>query len=584
MNPIASEFLDRLKDAHRSSSGSLGRLSTWLEQKTLLHGKNFGYRGHEFQRAIIDAQEAVSVVTKPSQVGLSEVSSRYCLGFLATTPGTCAMYAGPTVRWVQTFVKSRMDPVIYESPTLSAMMRPASDSSSFKMIGSSQLHTAGLFGTTQVISIPVDLLLVDELSYCSEESFLSAESRLSHSRFVDESSGRRGLRRFFSTPLADDVGIAAWYNGSDRRKRLCRCRHCSEWFWPDWLENCVVQGFDKPFSDMVAADVISLERRGLVDTAKMICPHCKHDISKSDLGPDYREWVAERPDIKGYSGFYVDVFSVPDYHTPASIMRKLVSFGPDTAGFRNFTLGHPYSDSTNSVLQGIVENNTVVTPITPEQAAFSGVTGTLFGLDVGKTSWVVIAKVIDKKVHILWAESIKLVSPDGKDLVERVLYLLKAYKVIYGICDAYPYTPSIKEIVSRYPAVRAANFTQRDKALPMYVAKDDSQEIAVNRTKLLDYMVGRVNASEVLFPRIEETTLVEAHLRAIRKVDRIKESSGEKVSEWVSGGKDDHYAFATAYMMLAVEVIGDSFTSGFAMVPSLREANVGSKYRPSQAA
>lgn len=581
-NPIAHAFLQRLHDARASSKGSVHRLSEYLTKKTFLLGKPYSFKGHEYQQAICDCSESIVSTIKPSQVGLSELSARVALATLATTPGARVMYAGPSVKWIQHFVKSRIDSVIYESPHLRELMRAGSDSSSLKVIGTSQLHTAGLYQGHPVISIPVDTLVVDEVDFCSEESIRTAESRLSHSPFVDPVTGVRGLRRFFSTPTGEDVGISAWYGQSDKRKRLCRCKSCKKWFWPGELNLLVVDGYDRSFEEMTATDVATLERRGLLDTARMICPYCRNTVTKDNLMPDYRQWVAENYGVKGHAGFWVDVFSVPDYHTPASVMRKLLSYGNDIGNFRNFTLGHPYSDATNSVLAGVVESNSTVTPIPPDVAASTGIRGCLLGLDVGKISYIVIGKRVGDTLRVVWTEQIRLQNPDGSDLVERVLALCKAYHICFGAMDAYPYSDSCLKILNSWPALRAADFTLRDKTLPMHVSKEDSKEIRANRTKLLDLLVKRVNNGSTLFPQHNESLVVGEHLRALRKIKREKDS-GEKVEEWVSS-KADHYALAMAYLVLADHVIEDEFSISFAAPASIKQAVPGRLYRPTRAA
>jgi hypothetical protein len=579
-NPTAVAFFERLRDARESTKGSSHRLAQFLLTKTFLHGQRYSFKGHEYQQAIADCDASVVSTIKPSQVGLSELSARLCLATLATAPGVVALYTGPSLQWVQTFVKSRVDAVIYESPTLREALRPGSDSSRLKIIGTSQLHTAGLYGGNPVISIPVDTLFIDELDFCSEESIRTAESRLSHSRFVDPETGVRGLRRVFSTPTSEEVGISAWYDRSDKRKRLCRCYHCTEWFWPGEIDLIHVKGVDRAFSELTSADVVALEKRGLVDEARLRCPKCKTAILTKHLQPQYREWVAERPEIKGHAGFWVDVFSVPDYHTPASILRKLVLYGHDVANFRNFTLGHPYSDASNSVLAGLVETHSIVTPVPPDVAVTMNVRGCYLGLDVGKTSHVVIAKVVGEQRHILWMEQIKLNSADGQDLVDRVLYLCKAYHVCFGGMDAYPYSDSCHKILNSWPALRAVSFTLRDKTLPLFLTKE--KEISANRTKLLDLTVKKVNSGVYRYPSMAETAVFSEHLRAVRKIKREKES-GDVVDEWVSS-KADHYMFALAYLTLSMEVIEEQFVQSFAAPATIRQAIPGKAWKPRIAA
>lgn len=584
MNPIAQQFLDRIRDARESTTGSLGRLSHWLEKHTTLNGRPYSFRDHEFQRDIIDDKSTTMVVLKSSQVGLSEVSARMTLGLLATNASCVAIYGLQTVAFSSRFTKSRIDPIIAGSPTLSAMTVSASDSASFKQFNNgAQLHGAGLSHGISVISVPAWALVVDELDFCDPQSVATAESRLSHSSFYNEETGVRGIRRFFSTPTVPDYGVSKLFDQSNQRQRLVKCRHCSEWFWPNLLEQGVVDGWDRAMVEITAVDVMQLEERGLLHTARLLCPSCHGVITAQNLGPDRRAWVAKRPGVTRVSGWQVSPFDLPAYHTVETLLRKLVEFGDSaTNHWYNFALGIPYANSLNSVVDGIVAQNTVVTPITPEQAKVGGVGGCVVGLDVGKISWIVIGKVIDKELHILWVEQIRLRTEDGSDLEGRVLELLRAYRVVVGIMDALPYTDTILRIIAQYPAIRAAEYSIRDKTLPMMVAPEDSDIAKMNRGKTISYLVRRVNSGQVKFPRINETAIVAAHLRALRQVERIKEN-GEVVQEWVSTGPD-HYGHALNYCNMAAQSLMDTIAVSYTPPTTIRQARPGSRFRPMRAA
>ena len=176
--------------------------------------------------------------------------------FLAVESSSVSIYTLPTVHEALRFAKSRIDPVIEGSKYLSSIMGSGGDSASFKQIGSSQLFMAGTHGKA-LISIPTDLLVCDELDFSSAEAVTTAESRLSHSRIHNAELDIRGIRRKFSTPTVTGFGVSALYNISDKRKRLCKCKSCSEWFWPDFLFDVVVDGFDRQMVEITHSDVLS---------------------------------------------------------------------------------------------------------------------------------------------------------------------------------------------------------------------------------------------------------------------------------------------------------------------------------------
>jgi len=198
------------------------------------------------------------------------------------------------------------------------------DSASFKQIGTSQLF---LVGTQKpLISIPCDLLVVDELDFCVKDNLITAESRMSHSRFREEETGTRGFRRRWSTPTASGIGVSALYDLSDQRKRFVKCLSCGEWFWPNFLEHCVVDGFDHGFKELTYLDVIALENSNKLNTARLLCPHCRNEVTMQNLAYPYREWVAEYPERKMTEGWQVSPFDLPAHHSPASIMRQMLNY------------------------------------------------------------------------------------------------------------------------------------------------------------------------------------------------------------------------------------------------------------------
>lgn len=572
MDNFYSEYLERIRDSLQQQS-ALGRLSRFITLHTYLGGKRYSFKGHEYQEAIADSRALDVVVIKPSQVGLTELMTRMLLAFLAVSKETVAMLILPTVHEVQRAVKSRVDPVILGSTYLSKLITAGNDSSSFKQIGASQLVSAGSWGKA-IISVPTDLLVVDELDFCNAENITTAESRLSHSRFVDEHTGSRGIKRKFSTPTVDGVGVSALFTASTQHHRLVKCRKCSHEFWPDFLKHAVVDGYDGSFQELNYLDVLSLEQRGLVDTGKLLCERCHVEV---DLSPENRRWVATYPDRRR-EGFQVSPFDLPTYHSVPSLLRKLLEYRDHVGHFRNFTLGVPYSDSSNSIDPTVVDANTVVTPIAPEVAAATGVCDCVAGLDVGMTSWFVVGKPLNGKLHILWAEQIKLRGPMGDGLEERVLELLNSYGVTKFVLDNLPYTDTVLRIREQRPSgwVLPNMYTLSASRFGRYEVNENKLTVSSNRTKTLDYMVKLVNSGGVQFPTIEEMRVVKKHLTGIKRVDRDT-TVGEQVQEWIKSG-DDHYAHALNYACIAYDMAVSGAASGWAPVPSIAKVVLGRKY------
>lgn len=572
MDDVAREFVNRLKDATERTS-ALGRLSFWLEKSTVLGGRPFSFTGHEFQREIVDETHPNMVVIKPSQVGLSECAARLMLAFVAVSPDTVGIYTLPTVQEALRFSKSRIDPVIRGSKYLSSAMVSGSDSASFKQIGSSQIFMAGTFGKA-LISIPTDILLCDEVDFSNPEVLVTAESRLSHSRIFNEQLEIRGIRRKFSTPTLPQVGVSDLFDKSDQRRRLVRCKHCGHWFWPNFLHHVVVPGYDQSMAEITYLDVQRLDEKGLIDKAQLLCPQCHKPISKSNLRPEYREWVAERPSVLHTRGYSVSPFDLPDYHSPASILRKKLEFKEEEGHFRNFTLGIPFADASNSILPGSVARNTTLAPVYPESASTYGM---IAGLDVGKTSWLVVGKMVGDEVHVVWAEQIRISMNQEDQLFATVIERVKQFRIARLVVDALPYTDTMLRIQHKFALgqVVLCTYNLNDRKVALYNYQEEHGQIEANRTKTLDTLVKRINTGQYKFARFPDNSLMEEHLQGMKRVDRSNDM-GEVESAWMKAGPD-HYFHALNYMNLASMMLAGQWSVEFTPGISITTAVVGSR-------
>jgi hypothetical protein len=579
LNPIAEEYLGRLKDSIERTS-ALGRISYWLEKNTTLAGKPFSFKGHEFQREIVDETHPNACVIKPSQVGLSECTARLMLGFVAISPDTVGIYTLPTVHEALRFSKSRIDTVIRSSRYLSSIIIGGSDSSSFKQLGTSQIFMAGTFGKA-LISIPTDILLCDEVDFSNPEVLVTAESRLSHSRIFNEELEIRGIRRKFSTPTLPQMGVSALYDKSDQRRRLVRCKHCGHWFWPNFLHHVVVPGYSGDMAEITYLEVQDLDDRGLLTQAKLLCEKCHGIITKENLRPEYREWVAEFPHVKHSRGYSVSPFDLPDYHTPTSILRKKLEFKEEEGHFRNFTLGLGFADASNSVLPGVVKANTNLAPSYPDSTSAYGC---IMGLDVGKTSWLTVGKLVGDHLHVIWTEQIKIGINREDELYNVVCLRMQQFRVIKLVCDAMPYTDTMLRIQGRFAPgqVMLCTYTLTDTRTAISRLRETDYTLEANRTKSIDVLVKKLNTGKVKFAALPDTNLIESHLQGMKRMDRLS-PKGEVVAEWLKASPD-HYFHSLNYLNLASREIESSWANEWSPGLGITQAMAGSqaeKDRPS---
>jgi len=586
MLPVyAQDYLTQILDEIDNRS-AIGRLSGWLEKHTTLAGRKFSFLQHEFQVDIIDSMHPNQGVIKPSQVGMSELTARLALAFLGVTQGAVAIYSLPTVDEAHRFSKSRIDPIIEGSNYLAKKMKAGSDSSGFKQVGTSQLFMIGTFGKA-VISIPTDLLINDEYDFSNQSILRTAESRMSHSRFEFPELEMRGYRRKFSTPTVPGYGISAFFEKSNKKRRLVRCRHCTHWFWPSFLDHVVVQGWDVSIQEMTATDAQVLEARGLLPTAKLLCPHCRTAVRSEDLGPDNREWVAELPSVTAAEGLQVSPFDLPSYHNPLSLLRQMIEYGEETGHFRNFALGLPYADSKTSVDIKAVRDSDRIAPVAP---GTPGIYGCVAGLDLGKTSWLTVGvpRMIDSwegsatqmVVDVIWYEQIR-VDEEEDNLLRTVEQRIREFGIVRLVSDAYPYTDTILRLKARYPSgvVMPCTYDLQDRKLGQFIVTAEGG-VNANRTKTLDQMVRMTNNKRLLFSDAPDFELVLQHLANIKRLDRQVSNSANSSGTgamWVNDGPD-HYAHSLNYLSIAADLEGPTHRVIIPVRPSIVSAVVGRQY------
>ena len=560
LNSQSQSYLDRLK-VGVSSTVDLDRLAYWIEQNTT-HPKdslkNWSWAGHEYQVDILNDPASRVVVRKCSQVGVSELVVRLVLALMGTLRNTTAIYTLPTTGFASKFTKSRVDPVISNSAVLRELLNKDVDNVELKQIGSNFLYFLGTFTQKAAISIPADILINDEVDFSNQQALTTFASRLGHAE-------GRELRREFSTPTRNGFGISESFDISSQAHYGVRCDNCHELVFPQFMEDVVIPGFNDKLEDFEKEDLH--DTRYDILNAFLLCPECQAPINNSALlAPEKREWVHKYPDrgIRGYQVFPYDVPSINPIH------KTLTQLGEynKKADWVNFKVGLPYEDAESSFLREVLNNSKTVAP-TPPPFDRDGLDlpkythkGFVMGVDVGKTSWVLIGKPVSRtRIEVVWAERIRQDGDGG--LLSRLLFLVKWFGVSKGVIDAGPDFTTSMAFVEAFPLGRTfANYYTRAKP------KNTLSHISVNeaegvlstvRTESLDLLAKKVNAGQYGLPKMAETELVIAHLSNLKRIE-TENNQGDMVANWTNTGAD-HYAHALNYMNIAATLLDSRFSA-----------------------
>src|SRR2546427_5946085 len=193
-------------------------LALWAERRIRLEGRPFSFEGHEYLREIYDDGSPHVVLSKAAQIGGTTWSILRSLH--ACLSGLNVAYFFPTRTDVLEFSKSRVGPLVADNPFLQKELRDT-DTAGLKRIGDAYLYLRGMQSAVGMKSIPVDMVVFDELDEASPDAKTLAKERLSHSdyrRLID-----------LSNPSLPGYGIDEAYLESDQRHWTNRCESCGTW-------------------------------------------------------------------------------------------------------------------------------------------------------------------------------------------------------------------------------------------------------------------------------------------------------------------------------------------------------------------
>lgn len=573
MNAQARSFLERIAAAS-SSARDMSGIADWIITNTTHPrdpGKPWSFDDHQFQVDILNDDANRQVVRKCSQVGLSEIVVRLQLALLAIYPSTTAIYTLPTTSFARQFTRSRIDPVIEQSPLLKGLVPRNNDSSELKQVGTSFLYIRGSYGQGAAISIPADILINDEVDFSNQQALTTFASRLGHSSLGEG----QGIRREFSTPTVDGFGVSKTFATSTQNYYAVKCSHCEQWGMPDFFDDVVIPGFGQPTIELEKADVI--DGTADISRAYLQCPNpkCHKPLSIENLSStERRQWVAKQPG-RSVSGYQVNPFDVPTVNPVHKTLGYITDYD-SKADWVNFKVGLPFEDAQTSFLRERIETYSTGRWVVPGSTCANGC---VMGVDVGKTSWCVIGKRVGPRLDILYCERIK---QDGKDyLNSRLQQLMDWFGVAIAVVDAAPdFTTALKLIEYNYEGRIFGAYYVRQLANKLTDLQADASTGSVKalRTQNLDRLAKQVNTGVIQWPAHsadhDEMALVKAHLDCLKRIASL-ESDGQMNGQWQSTG-DDHYGHALNYLGMADKMLEGVVIKGasVATLPMLSTARV----------
>lgn len=517
---------------------SLDNRADWIQKHTFLRGEPFSFVGHEFQRKIVDLTCEEALIRKCSQIGLSELSVRDSLAMVNTMPGFTVIYTLPTAAFSKTFARTRVDPVIEESPLLRSRVHGEVNNGEVKQFGSSFNYFRGTKGVTAAISVPADCLIHDEYDFSDLEVLSTYQSRLTHSPWK--------WKRKFSTPTINGWGISSEFDAAQQHWNLVKCSHCAFWFLPDYFLHVRVPGWDRDLKE-INADNLHLTR---YREAALHCPAC-HGVP--DLSPEHREWVVRNPDTANdIVAVQVQPFDAPTIIKPSHLIKAGTTY-ERYADFINFNLGLPAEDKENSFSKEELEALFIMAGRFTPYAY-------VMGIDVGVECHVMIGAVgPNGQIDVVHMEKV----PIGR-LSERKAALKEKFRARVAVMDSLPYFDTLMALQARDINLWGALYSQ-SKDLDVYSStireadpekgRPEMRQVDLNRNKALDVLMDFVRSGALGVVENQEHESFVSHMQDMKRLKDFN-TDNELVFSWKKSAKGrDHWHHTLLYTYIASRLL-----------------------------
>jgi hypothetical protein len=495
----------------------------------------YSFHYHPWCKDIHDSRAGFNTIMKSAQMGITEVAINVAF-YTVDVLKRDVLYVLPTALNASDFSKSRFNTALLYSPYLADLFTDT-NTVGLKQAGGVNLYIRGSRGDSNLKSIPVSVLILDECDEMDQKQIWLALERL---------SGQ--LKKFvfsLSTPTIPNKGINKLFLQGTQEHFYFKCPRCgrrTEFIFPDCLEIC-----GETISD---PDV----RR-----SHLKCKECKRRLEHEEKMEFLKNafWESTVNVNEDHRSFYINQmysFTVKPWELAAAYFRGV---GDEAAmvEFFNSKQGLPYVPDGGQVTDGEVE--AAIRPYFKEnQRPDIGTDRCIvMGIDQGKMNHVVVVEYFLNGSGDLNAAAFGKVLWEGKlpgDDFETLDPLMREWQIRAAVIDADPQINDARRFARRFPGyVYLCRYRRGVTGKELQVSEEDSGApiVTVDRTNWLDASMGRFHSDRVTLPA--DTSLeFKDHMAALVRTYE-KDEQGNPKAVYLNTGPD-HFAHAFNYAEIAL--------------------------------
>jgi len=545
-------FLDELRQALGEGlrSNNLRSCSRWAEHRRVMgapFGGPYGFARHPWCREIHDSKAAWTVAMKAAQLGVTETGINRAF-FTLDQSKRDVLYVLPTALNASDFSKARFATALKLSPYLKDLFVDT-NTVGLKSTGTNVLYIRGSRGDSNLKSIPVSELVLDELDEMDARAVWLALERL---------SGQIEKHILaISTPTVPKYGIHKLYLTSTQEHFCFRCPHCSRWtelLWPDCVE--------------IIGESVNDPR---CQESFLKCKECKRKL-EHEAKPEFLaggKWQVTEPNVSAEEsrGFYINQLYSSTVTPGELVIAYHRGLGDEAANteFHCSKLGVPFLGEGAQVTDEMIEACVKAHSINDKRPQIGGDRLITMGVDQGNTGYIsVVDWVFDQHPgKDINAAAIGKLLWFGKFSGEDWSYLdelMREWQVLACVVDADPFTNDARRFAKKFHGyVWLTRYRRGQTAKEIAISEEDTGApfATVDRTNWLSCTLGRFRTTppRILLPR-DISFEYREHVKNLVRTYK-KDDTGNLAAEYVNTGAD-HFAHSLCYadIGLALAPIG----------------------------
>jgi len=548
MNELINELRQSIAEGLRSRT--ITTCSKWANYRRVMGEETdfpgpFSFANHPWCREISDSQASTNVVMKGAQLGVTEIAINRAF-FTIDVLKKAVLYVLPTAGNASDFSKTRFSGACLNSPYIAGLFTDT-NTISLKQAGAIPLYIRGSRGDSNLKSIPVSYLILDELDEMDQAVIWRAMERL---------SGHMDKSIFaISTPTLPKYGIHKLYVKGTMEEWVFQCPHCNKWTeltWPDCIEI-----FGEDVNDPRCAD------------SYLKCKECGHKLDHETKADwlDTANWhVTNEESGKDHRSFHVNQMYSRTVNPGELVEAYHRGLGDEAANveFNNSKLGIPYIPEGGQITDDMLDE-CLANYISEEQRPTGSDRLIVMGVDQGLWHNVEITEYFfDTMSHDLNVAATAKVLWVGKiagDEFERLDELMRTWQIMHCVIDAEPQINDARRFARRFRGyVSLCRYRRGQTGKEISIQEDDlgASITTVDRTNWLDAALGRFRSKRIMLPRDIGREYREQLKNIVRTYER--DELGNPVAKYIETGAD-HYAHARCYSEIALPLAASYVTN-----------------------